>query len=250
MNMVRSASAFWHFPPALTAQFSRRFSQVLGRRCIYCSKANAMPLCEVCYKTIALPKYRCRVCGIAMTAQPAGACCRTCLEKPPAFQVLLTAGNYEGVLADCIVRGKVTLQPAAIEALRYIQRRKLSQLQAQSFHDYTVVAMPTPKWRLMQRGFNLPDLLAADMGQLWGLPKLHSQVIQLPFNTQKQALKSGKQRKKYQPLYQISDNIPAKIIIIDDIVTTGRSVDCLARVLRQYGAQTVAVWALARTQLT
>lgn len=248
--MKFSASAFYpFFLNKLLSGMNYRFTQLLGSACAGCGASCQKPVCDACYATIALPPIRCCVCGLALVAVSVDSRCKACIAKPPAFNRLYCAGNYEGILADCIVRAKIACQPAAIAALRNIQTRKLAMLDANTYQGYTVMAMPTPKLRLFQRGFNLPSLLADALCKQWQLPRVPEGVVKLPLSTQKQALLSATQRKKNRHLYQIGDNMPEKVLVVDDIVTTGQTARYLARVLRQNGAKNVVVWALARTQL-
>lgn len=242
--MAFSASAFSHF----LQRYGYRVAQLIGRGCVGCSAPCSAPLCNDCLSMVTLPVYRCRVCGIALSAASQDLRCQPCIANPPAFEALHCIGNYDDLLANTIVRAKIARQPSAIETLRYLQSRSLQLLTNTPYSNYTVMAMPTPKLRLMQRGFNLPHLLACDLAKSLHLPMLPADVVKLPLHTTKQALKSGKQRKKYRPTYQINDNLPENILIVDDIITTGQTLHRLAKKLKQNGAKSVMVWVLARTQ--
>ncbi len=248
--MQRSASVFYRFlQQHALPRLRQRGNQLLGRQCFACGIRTPQAICAACYGQITRPAIYCRVCGLAMTGHSQDSRCKACIENPPAFHALYCAGNYQGLLAEAIVAGKIVRQPAAIEALLFIQQRALSQLDAGVFADYTVLPMPTPKLRLMQRGFNLPALLANQLAKQWRLPRLPDTVVKLPLSAPKQALMDAKERQKHQHLYQISDKLPKKILLVDDIVTTGQTLNSLAKATQQYGAQSLAVWALARTQL-
>lgn len=247
--MNSSASVFSRFLSAARGRLVMRIGQVAGRQCAGCGMACQTPLCEACLQTIVLPSQRCRVCGLSVIGVSADKRCKTCVATSPPFESLQYAGNYEGVLADCIVRAKIAGQPAAIEALRCIQRRALAAVDPMPYQSSAVLAMPIPKWRLMQRGFNLPALLAVDLSAQWGLPRLADTVAKLPLQTKKQALMRAEQRKQRQHHYQLSRHLPPHVMIVDDIVTTGQTVKNLAQALRQNGVQLVTVWALARTQM-
>ncbi|PIE44558.1 MAG: hypothetical protein CSA45_06430 [Gammaproteobacteria bacterium] len=248
--MNHAASVFYRFlQQHALPRLRQRGNQLLGRQCFACGIRASQAICASCYGQITRPAICCRVCGLAMTGHSQDSRCKACIENPPAFHALYCAGNYQGLLAEAIVAAKIARQPAAIEALLLIQQRALSQLDASIFADYTVLPMPTPKLRLMQRGFNLPALLANQLAKQWQLTRLPDTVVKLPLSAPKQALMNAKQRQKHRHLYQISDKLPKKILLVDDIITTGQTLNSLAKATQQHGAQSLAVWVLARTQL-
>lgn len=73
-------------------------------------------------------------------------------------------------------------------------------------------------------------------------------MIKLPFFVRKQALLSKQQRQKNRHFYQINHSLPPKILIIDDILTTGETLHELAKKLRQNGAESVVAYTISRGQ--
>lgn len=232
----------------LLTQGKNNLKKLLARTCIGCSCPCADAVCAHCCDSIAKPKHYCRVCGIAMTVPSRDGRCAACIKTPPAFERLDFVGNYDGLLKDWIVGAKLAKQSDAIEALRYIQRRILLNADLSPYRGFSLLPMPTPRARLMQRGFNLPRLFAQALSARADLPIVASRTVKLPFYTQKQALLSQKQRQKHHEKYRIDDKIAKKVVIIDDVVTTGQSVDGLAQQLRSSGVQSVVVWSFCRTQ--
>lgn len=236
------------------AQYSAQL--LLGNCCVVCAQdttwlAEQSPLCQQCLQQLQRelpnPDDVCTNCGVMMTGESLVGRCRACVAKPPAYQYLHAIGQYDGILADLITRAKIAKQVGAVVALLSLTRHYSEALSA--YPDYTLLAMPTPRWRLLQRGFNLPELLAKALAQQHYLPQVSNTAVTLPWYVAKQAKLTRHQRQKNRHLYQINHKLPKKIIIIDDIVTTGATVGELAQVLCQNGVESVAVWAISRAQL-
>lgn len=225
----------------------------MGQYCAACLAYSGKPLCQSCLERITLPEYRCRVCGFRLLAADADGRCKDCIERPPAFEALYNIGTYKTPLSDLIIAAKITRKSAAVAALRdllqhYLRHDAATNDYFAQYHDYSLLAMPTPKSRLMQRGFNLPRWFAEDISCYYGLPLLSSRTVTLPLFVPKQAALSKQQRQKNRHFYQINHKLPDKILIIDDIFTTGATLNELAKQLRRNHAKSVAAYTIARSQ--
>lgn len=250
--MRRSAIAFYQFLQLLRQYVlvsgEQRVGQLLGRCCIGCNQISQYSICDACCLTLKHPEFSCRVCGIKLSAATSSLRCASCLALPPSYHRLDAIASYEGLPAELVVAAKIARSPSAIEAMRYLQQRVINKFDTTIYMDYTVLAMPIPKWRLLQRGFNLPTILADDLARQSHLPRLPCCAVTLPWQTKKQALMTWQQRQKRHFDYRVNTALPKKILIVDDVVTTGKTVEALANKLRQHGVKTVAVWTFARTQ--
>lgn len=232
--------------------FAHACDRLLQTSCLICQRVGSGVLCADCQASIEKPKYDCRICGCLINGETQALCCKQCLLKPPAYERLDYIGNYEGVLSELIIKAKITGKVAAIVALQSLIGGFSRQYSTwgQTVADYHLLAMPTPRSRLMQRGFNLPLLLAQTLSKQFALPILPQNTVTLPFFVKKQAKLNRQQRQKNIHLYQInhklSTKLPQKIVIVDDIVTTGTTIAQLSQKLRQEGVQNVAAWSVAR----
>ncbi len=232
-----------------------QFNRLLGRRCAGCRRASQSPICATCLASIKKPRDYCQVCGVNLSAPSRVLRCRDCLTLRPAYERLYYLGNYEGHLREWIISAKIGQRAEAIESLRALQYEKLTELGADTYwreyDNFTLLPMPIPKGRFMQRGFNLPALLALELSKITGLSVAPSDLVTLPWRTQKQARLSKKQRQQRRIPYQINDKphqLPKNIIIVDDVVTTGQTIEQFATILRENGAKRVIAYVLSRRQ--
>lgn len=237
-----------------TSPFKKTLTQLLGNRCAGCEQPHVAPLCQVCLLSIEKPDNYCLGCGTAMSGNSIASHCKDCLAKPLSFVRLHFFGNYDNVLSNIIVRAKLARELPALLAIRHLMHKHLQSdptldgILPDKTQDYHLLPMPIPTLRLMQRGYNLPLFMAKTLSEHCHLPILPPTAVKLPFYTKKQGRLSKAERQKNRHSYQINHKLPEKILIIDDIYTTGTTLTTLAEKLREKGIKTLAVTVLSRSQ--
>ncbi|HEU0187160.1 MAG TPA: phosphoribosyltransferase family protein, partial [Gallionellaceae bacterium] len=111
-----------------------------------------------------------------------------------------------------------------------------------------IVPMPLHPLRLRERGFNQSLLLARELGARFKLPVLE-QACQRTRNTSPQSGLPWKERgKNMRKAFVASEAVSGKhVAVVDDVMTTGASLNELAQALRHAGATEVSTWVVART---
>lgn len=101
--------------------------------------------------------------------------------------------------------------------------------------------------RQRKRGFNQ----AADIAEALSLATDIPWSSELLRRTRATAAQSGLDRRQrlsnLKGVFEVTGEVPAHVAVVDDVVTTGATARTLATLLQQHGAQTVEIWALART---
>ena len=112
-----------------------------------------------------------------------------------------------------------------------------------------IVPMPLHWFKQWQRGFNQAELLASEIGRKWNTPV--KRIVRRQRVTAPQAgLTNAKRRLNVRGAFRIArgrrlDGL--RILLVDDVVTTGATASACARVLKRAGAAHVSLLALART---
>ena len=150
---------------------------------------------------------------------------------------------YRSVLGSVIRRGKYAGQRSIFEQLGYILAGAALDLPEMD----AVVSVPLPTHRLMARGFNQSTLLARSVAQLLAIPQYE---ILLRVDSQEQASRTQTERRRrltgrfeVRPHFD-SESIPKRILIVDDVLTTGATAESCAIELLNLGVQEVYVIAL------
>ena len=177
---------------------------------------------------------------------PTGEICGACLTSPPAFQRALSVWSYSFPV-DALVHGlkyekNLSLAPLLSQALLgRVQDVDLPQL---------LVPMPLHPKRLANRGFNQALEIAKPIAKALKIP-LNWQACTRIKDTPPQITLPRKERhKNMKNAFSCTHDFTGlHIAIVDDVITTGASVNALATVLHGHGAREVSVWAVARTLL-
>lgn len=112
-----------------------------------------------------------------------------------------------------------------------------------------IIAVPLHGKRLKQRGYNQSELIAKQLSRLLGIPLLTDAVIR----TKKTEAQSGLSLKQRQSnilqAFQVSQNLPAHIALVDDVFTTGSTLNELSRQLKLAGCEFTQGWVIAHAPL-
>ena len=117
--------------------------------------------------------------------------------------------------------------------------------------DYVIIPVPLHPERLRQRGFNQCHLIAQHLS-LHTSARITYDLLIKRKTTAPQAKLSGEKRKKnIHGAFRITNKLPRKpIVILDDVITTGSTVEEMARTLRQHGATDIIAVCVASTPRT
>ncbi len=211
--------------------------------CLLCSQHSHNGLCcPACERE--LPQLRGNHCPVCSLPTPHNTICGHCLKRPPAFEQTLAAYYYHYPLDKLLQQFKYQSQLAAAH---YLARRLASRIPPQTRPD-ALIAMPLHPRKLQQRGFNQAQLLADQLGKLLHIKVLTHACTRIR-NTPSQSSLPWKQRQQnirhafccQQPLNGLT------IALIDDVMTTGATLNALADTVRTQGASHISCWVIART---
>lgn len=219
---------------------------LLPPTCILCGHEGyrGRDLCFSCYQRLPRNTLCCPQCA-AVLEPPAAPplLCGRCLAKPPAYHDAFVPFKYQDEISHLITSLKFGAQ--------YKNARLLGQLLADDLHSQpkpdVLLPVPLHSSRYRERGFNQSLEIARTVARELHIPLALNACIRQR-DTPHQTRLSAKQRHKnmknafalVQPL-----NV-AHIAILDDVMTTGSTVQELASLFTKKGGVTVSVWACAR----
>lgn len=232
--------------------------QLLTCNCLVCDQVSTQSngLCTECTDELPWQPPGCQRCGITLDEITNNFfLCYRCNASPPSFDRCSTLFSYEGPVPDMIQRFK--------DKASFSDYQCLSKLFGQLFCQHCtdepwltpdfLVPVPLHNRRLRQRGFNQSVMLARHLSRLTGIPVLLQACKRLA-NQHAQRGLSARQRldntqHMFVPGRHASRVSGHHLAIIDDVVTTTATSQAMSTVLKNCGAATVHVWALARVNL-
>jgi len=215
------------------------------------------PLCGGCWRAITrLDVPWCERCGAASVAREDGlaaplvapqsiAACPTCATQAPGFDYARSAALYDGPLRE------------AIHALKFGRRRAL----ASPLGDLTVkqcavslpdgidalIPVPLARARERERGFNQAALLARRIGRRLDIPIRSRWLARVRSTRPHRDLSTAERRANVCDAFRASARVAGcHVLVVDDILTTGATLDACARALRAAGARRIGALTVAR----
>ncbi|WP_417762686.1 ComF family protein [Shewanella sp.] len=221
----------------------------LPNRCLLCHQTIAAPHRGVCPTCVANSIYQSEVClGCGKPLTIAAEYCGSCLHHRP-IKVVAPA-SYHSMLGPLIPAIKYQAQFAALPALTAALVARIQHLVAAELLELPQVVLPVPlhRQRLAHRGYNQAWLIANTLAAQLQLP-LDDKLLARTSNTPAQAQLTGKQRRQnLSGAFALTRASPyQRIALVDDVVTTGSTVNEIARLLRT-SAPSIQVWCLARAE--
>ncbi len=230
----------------------RLFQFFLPHPCPCCGKfltEGAPGICPDCLAEIRWvePPF-CTVCGTPFLSRAGEShACGSCLVRKRYFTTARALGHYEGPLQQAIHRwkyeGRISLTALFGEWLTAGLRRYWP---SPSFD--LLIPVPLHVRRLRERGFNQALLLVKELNRHTGIP-FHASVLQKKRHTLPQVALSGAEREKeIKGVFHVlaPERVDKKaILLVDDVYTTGATVNECSRVLKAAGARQVDVLTLA-----
>jgi ComF family protein len=219
----------------------------LPSRCAICQNWPHPPLCEDCISRFAQPQHRCLVCALPLP-QPQKRC-GDCLKNPPPLALCLAATTYTWPWVDLIARFKFHQQPGWADSLATLMHSTPLAEDLLEAADW-VLPIPLSTQRLSERGYNQSWLLARQLSP----HKASARLLLRTRDTPSQRTLPRAERLAnlvgafaVEPL-QAAQLRGKKVVLIDDVMTSGASLHTAARVLREAGASQVCALVLARTE--
>ena len=176
--------------------------------------------------------------------------CGTCLQHPPAFDVCLAAVDYAYPWSAALADFKFRADPGWARTLATLLRSTPWVEPAVDAADW-VLPVPLSAERLRERGFNQSALLvqhlAGAKADVHSLLRLHATEAQ-------SGLPRAQRLRNLQGAFAVEPARAAalqgrRVVVLDDVMTTGATVHAATRALREAGVAHVAVVVLARTAL-
>lgn len=203
-------------------------------------------LCPECYQDMNfLPMRVCGPCGQPLNADRTRPGCDLCRGGgAPAFHNARAATVYEEAGRNMVLALKRTDRADIAMAMAALMQRHM--VQDGAFYD-ALVPVPVHRWRLLKRTYNQAGLLAGFMARRLSLPVSHALVRVRA--TRPQRGSPAARRRNVQAAFVLSNRANVKgqrLLLIDDVMTTGHTANECAVTLLDAGAERVDVLTFAR----
>lgn len=204
--------------------------------------AHTGQICPACLDD--LPWHTHAQCPQCATPVASGQACGACLKHPPAFDHTFAALAYAFPVDRLIPRLKYHGQLAIAPALGECLARRVETAPTPD----RMIAMPLHAKRIRERGFNHATEIARTLALRLGLPLDTTSCQRIRDTPPQMGLKHSARRHNLRGAFTCSGDVRGQhIALVDDVMTTGTSLDELAATLKRAGAREITCWVAART---
>ncbi|MDO8676396.1 MAG: ComF family protein [Candidatus Azambacteria bacterium] len=229
---------------------------VFPRHCLGCrielTSKQASLICEACFDKIILNSaLKCHICGLRIGQMEIHKNCR----KKTNIKIIFSAGHYsDPILKETIHAFKYHSIESLKETLaglmiKYIKKERLEK----KFAGSILVPIPLTLRRRLIRGFNQSELLANELSKFLNCPVVNM-LTRKKFTTPQADISDWKKRKEnvsgafilsppYTQNYRFLESI---VILVDDVSTSGATLEEAARVLKEAGVKEIYGLVVAR----
>lgn len=188
----------------------------------------------------------CKQCAIPLGSSHETLLCGQCLQHPPAVDYTLSLFHYDAPIDYLITQLKFQQQLPYAAILGFLLEKFVLKMAAVDSPD-ALLPVPLHSNRLVKRGFNQSLEISRPVANTMNLPILLN-TVQRQKDTLMQIDLSAKERRENVKNCFKLENVPKyqHIVIIDDVVTTGSTINELAKLLKAAGVEKVGVWSIAR----
>ncbi|HSY58087.1 MAG TPA: ComF family protein [Terriglobales bacterium] len=217
------------------------------------TNSNRIPICESCFASIApIQEPMCQICGrpfeFAPQAQTMLNLCRLCRSNFYAFDRARSYALYNETLAGAIM----LLKYEEVTRLGGWFAERLADLlhtKGENFRADAIVPVPLHPDRRRERGYNQAELIAKPLARRLGL-KLGAYLLMRTKPRPPQLVLSRSEHwKSVRGAYATREGVRVdklRILLVDDVLTTGATLDACARALKKAGAASVVGLTVAR----
>lgn len=223
--------------------------------CIRCGKiinsTRIYSLCDDCIRTFHWAnKKTCDKCGKIMEENGIYNLCKDCRQTSHYFTqgfTCLMYGLYEKELLWAFKYGK---QGYMAEKFAEIIRDRLEPEFENGLEVDVIIPVPIHRKKLRERGFNQAELMARPLSKIWALPLERNALIRAKSTSAMSTLDTFQRRENIAGAFVIREGQEGvvrdkSVLLVDDVYTTGSTVDECSRILLECGAKTVYVITLA-----
>ncbi|MDX1455393.1 MAG: ComF family protein [Gammaproteobacteria bacterium] len=212
---------------------------------------SSRTVCSRCQQFLsqqAIPRYRCRRCA---TPLPSAGTCPACLAGPTVLGGVRAAFDYTLPLDHLLHQAKFRRNRGAMQTLALLfAEQAMHWLEVTRTRDHglrpVLVPVPLHPQRQRRRGYNQAAWLARCAAGATGLAMRETLLERKKRTLPQSDLAWQQRRKNVRDAFTGRDRPPRQVILVDDVMTSGSTLESAARSLKALGAQDVSAWVLLR----
>ena len=237
--------------PYAAALLRRLLPALLPSCCALCGAGCVRAVCAPCEAAyLGALRPRCPCCANPLPAHDAGRRCAACLKHPPRFEATVCAADYAAPLDQLVLRlkfgGELALAPWCAQAIAAALRAQAAPL------PNLLCPVPLGRLRLAGRGYNQALEIARPLARALGIPLYPRLAIRALETEAQSSVAPAARRSNIRNAFILAPETLAMVRgqhigVVDDVMTSGATLDELAGLFKRHGAARVSNLVFART---
>ncbi|MFZ6648775.1 phosphoribosyltransferase family protein [Undibacterium sp. TJN25] len=231
-----------------------QLSALLPSACALCGEHGKLVVCAACHAAFLNVRLtRCMQCALPLPREDTGGSsrCGACLTDTPAFDHTVAACNYAAPLDQLVLNLKFAHHLALAPVFSAVLRDAILEQRGTPLPDLLTM-VPLGQNRLAERGFNQALEIARPLARHLGISLEPLLLNRSRETAQQSGLHPDDRQKNVRNAFMLApamlDRIKGRHIgIVDDVMTTGTTLNEIAAMLKRFGAARVSNYVFART---
>jgi len=231
--------------------WKKLISLVFPATCLVCRsdlyEGDRKGLCGTCWiKLERITSLFCIRCGLPLSS--GGAHCAKCRKKKAyVLKRIRSAAQYQGIIRDCLKQFKYHRKVYLVEALGELLNETVRQ-EPELLSCTYVAAIPMHSRKKRNQGYNHAELLARELCKRTGQAYLEARLIRKNFGPSQTELSREERILNVRGAFEVDtlEKMPKKVLLVDDVCTTGSTLEACAQTLRAAGCRQVFALTVAR----
>lgn len=237
-----------------SALWKQTIDLLLSPICILCGlslrTSTSSHFCCACLRDLPILPQACYKCAqfLPVTKQTAPLVCGACLQHPPPFDATYALFPYTSPISSMIIQLKFHHQLVYAQALGELLAQKITRdwYQEKTLPEL-IIPVPLHPARLRERGFNQALEIARPIAKALRIPIDPFGLKRIkPTAVQSHLKAKAREQNVDQAFVLTKHDAYRRVCLIDDVITTGKTITACAKALKEAGVKTIDVWCCAR----
>jgi ComF family protein len=221
---------------------------LLPNNCVFCRGVSntRFAICSICYRELPWLFNACYQCGSSLDTVQESIRCQKCIISPPCFDKFCALFNYKPPISNLITNLKFKYKLAYGEVLGKLLLAQYPNWYKNETLPEAIVPVPLSKPRFKNRGFNQVQEILRPLQKNSNI--LDNICLRTKHTTPQTKISIRHRKRNLRKAFMLTQEVPHKhIAIMDDVVTTGSTINAISEAFREAGVQQIDVWCICKT---
>ncbi|PIE40625.1 MAG: hypothetical protein CSA49_07525 [Gammaproteobacteria bacterium] len=227
--------------------------------CLLCGQATSLEsiICNHCTGLLPANKTPCTRCGLPVDGQPetfldtiSDIVCEDCFTHPPLYMSCISPFLYQFPIDQLISTMKLHHQP---QLAKLLAKLMINRMGDNTILPQALIPIPMHPKNQRSRGYNQAIYLARQLGKHYKIPVISNALIKTRQTVSQKYLSAAERKQNLSSAFRVNPKLAdtlsrlEHLAIVDDVITTGATIEAATACLKTLDIELIDIWAVART---